>query len=311
MALDSLATAFGVWLDSDDELIPGRSLQLCQALIRQGADIAYDEINLHEGQTGEFLKRLKIPSFLQGSKDMIRNFGRNYIPGLGVPAFRTECARSIGFDPSFHGAEDYDFLLRAVITRHKFCLVRSAGYRQFSYHNSISRNIDNQRYMCARALRKHNPHLVRRRLSESGIDLLQSTWTFIEFLISRGDYQKALEELEALEKFSIQEGDQKEIWRRRFQEGTIHLLLGNRTESLAKLSEASAALIRPESLNNLGVNLVTEGANSQAEKCFNSALELSPNYHDAMLNKHKISPPRITALPLRDFPSRNNYKTSE
>ena len=128
MGLDAVETEFGMWLDADDEVSDERATRLIERLWQENADLAFDEVDLHDGKTRAWLRRLPIPA-LRG-RQIVREFERNYLPAPGVPVFRTERAREIGFDPGLHGAEDLDFLLRAILAEHRVVLVPDVGYRQ-------------------------------------------------------------------------------------------------------------------------------------------------------------------------------------
>jgi glycosyltransferase involved in cell wall biosynthesis len=199
--LMAVETPFAVWLDADDELLPGRIDRMVSELRARNADLASDCIQLCEGISGIDRGVLYIPSFLKGMNPLARLFERNYLPGIGVVGFRTEFARRIGYDPVLHGAEDVDFVLRAIVEGARFCLLDSVGYRQYSYPNSLSRQIENQRSMYKAALLKHDYEAVRRLYRLASLDARITAWGLLSMAVFREDYSKALEfliEAEAL-----------------------------------------------------------------------------------------------------------------
>ena len=109
--LDLADTEYAVWLDADDELLPGRVKRIISSLENNQADLYFDASELVQGNR---TKTLPMPSFASNNPEAhCRNFGRCFLPSPGVPGVRTEFARTICFDPDFETAEDYDFVLRA------------------------------------------------------------------------------------------------------------------------------------------------------------------------------------------------------
>ncbi len=307
--LEAIGTRFGVWLDADDELVPGRCRRLVEQLERAPADLAFDEIELHDGTGGAFLRRLVIPPFLRESSDLVRCFERNYLPGVGVPAFRTDFARRVGYDLAMHGAEDYDFLLRAVMAGARIALVREALYRQYAYPSSLSRDLEQQRRMCAHALAKHPSGLVEQRLREAGLEEFECHWTMVAFHVFQRQYPAALDALERFES-ALPAHDFALRWRTAFQRGTLLLLLGQHRPAAEWLERAEALHPTAEACNNLGVAWVSGIRPADASRLFDIALERFPGYLDALANRNGAVPPRITPLPLRREPARCEYTVS-
>src|SRR5688572_873462 len=104
-----------MWLDAGDEVLPDRATRLLRRLEEDEADLVFDEVDLHDGAGGAFVRRLAFPRLLGDGRQIVRVLERNYIPGPGLPVFRTAAAQEIGFDPAQHGQEDYDFLLRSIV----------------------------------------------------------------------------------------------------------------------------------------------------------------------------------------------------
>jgi len=129
--LENIETKFAAILDADDALLPGRVARLVDLLERDEADLAFDELALYDGDSGEWIRDLKIPSFLKSGSDLCRLFERNYLPGIGQPVFRTSCFQRIGYDPDLHGPEDSDIVLRSLLAGAKAVLCREIGYRMY------------------------------------------------------------------------------------------------------------------------------------------------------------------------------------
>lgn len=306
--LEAVRTPFGIWLDADDAFEPGRIPRLVGALQREDSVLAFDEAHLFDGLTGRPLGRLPFPPALASPHDLVRCFGRNLLPAPGVPAFRTDFARSVGYDPELHGAEDYDFLLQALRREARISLVRVPLYRVHAYPSSLSRNLQQQRNMCARALAKHDPRQVEARLERSGLKPAERWWVMVEFFTFRGQWQNALETLDRLETSTpSSEDDSYENWRRAFQRGTLWLLLSAPSRALIFLELARTRRPSAETWNNLGVALRDLGREEQAIANFRRALELFPEYRDARLNLETPGARHITPLPLRASPSRSEY----
>lgn len=307
--LAAVETAYGVWLDADDEFVDGRGQRLVDLLDESCGDLAFDEIDLHDGVSGAFVRRIAMPPFLRGSRDVVRCFERNFLPGVGVPAFRTSFARAVGYDAALHGAEDYDFLLRAVAARATICLVREPLYRQFAYETSLSRDLDNQRTMCARALGKHEPRAVEKLLDGAGLAGAEKEWVMVSFFVFRGDFEEALTRLEQLrpEMLADARSSTWDRWRLEFETGTLLLALGRSDDALAWLHRAERTQPSAEGANNLGVALALQGDHGAAARCFAAALQMFPTYRDAAMNRAGRRPPAITLLPLRSEPARSDY----
>ena len=315
IGLEAVQTTFGMWLDADDELLDGRLTRLIGSLESEAADIAFDEVDLHDGPTGAFLRRLPIPGFLS-NRVLAYTFARNYLPGLGVFAFRAETARRISFDPALHGAEDFDFLLRLIVAAVPVSLVRECGYRQFTYPTTLSRDLDNQRRMCQIALRKHDPSLVRKLLAGAGSNAKQIAWALVSFHVFRGDFEDALSWLEEADRLiddrtEILEPDGPEPfaegWRHDFYRGTVLAAVGRSTDAAILLERAVAAMPAPEALNNLGVALCAVGRTEESRALLARAVRGFPSYSDALANLRSLSPSRLTLHPLRQPAARTDY----
>lgn len=314
--IDAVRTELAMWLDADDEFLPGRSVAMTRALVDSGADMAFDGVEVVDGATGRRTAVVPVPEFLRQPPFLARLFERNYLPGIGAFAFRTEAIRRVGYDPGLHGSEDVDIVLRAVAAGCGAALLDSVGYRVHAYPGSLSRQLVNQRSMYATLLRKHDPAAVRRLLERSGASPIVLAWALVSFAIHREDHEAALAFLNEVDSHAadpativephgptpIMEG-----WRRGFQRGTLLLLLGRPAEALTHLEAAESGHPTAEGANNLGVALFRLGEKASGSRCFECAIARYPGYLDARLNSTAAIPERITSQPLRRQPYRDDY----
>jgi glycosyltransferase involved in cell wall biosynthesis len=312
--LDAVTTPYLVWLDADDEFLPDRVPRLVAGLERERSDIAADGVELVDGLTGESRGYAEIPLFVRRAP--IRLFERMYLPGPGVIAARTTAARAIGYDPSLHGSEDTDLLLRALAAGARLTLGQEIGYRLYAYPDSLSRRRENQRTMYRRVLHKHPYNLVADWYAAAAVRPILTTWALVSIALFREDYEAALEFINRAEALSgasseIVEPDgpcpYPEYWRIWFARGTTLLLRGDTRESVAGLRQALAGLRTPETLNNLGVALARIGDRTASDEQFAQALALRPGYADPRVNLASSAPTRITTHPLRVELARQDY----
>jgi glycosyltransferase involved in cell wall biosynthesis len=313
--LSEVLTPFGVWLDADDEMLPGRVERLLKLLQDSKADICSDEVELYDGPTSVFRRILKIPEFLMSCRPPVRLFERNYLPGIGVIGFRTEFAKRIGYDYALDGAEDIDFILRAIAARGHIELLPVAGYRQYTYPESMSRRIDNQRAMYGAALAKHDYTAVNRLYLEAGLSRRIAVWGLISMALFRNDHDIALRFLSEAESLVHDPSEvldpevctRTEQWRLQFHLGTTLLQMGKPEEAIGKLETAERKTPTAEGANNLGVALRSLGDFSRAEQLFQMAAKRLPGYFDAERNLSDPCNCRITTHSIRSIPFRDEY----
>lgn len=315
--LEAVETEFAAWLDADDEWIPGRAARLLVAL-KSGYEVATEAIDLHDGTSGAFLRRLTIPEFVRREVTPARLFERNHLPGDTQVAFRTAVFRAAGgYDPAVYGVESFDLLLRAVAVGARFHCGSKAGYRMYAYPQSVSRNLTRQRAALATALRKHDYETVRRLCVAAGEPPRVAAWVLVSMALFRGEPAAALHFLEQASPANaasdeILECDGpwpfREGWRRAFQRGTCLLLIGGRdVEAAEELRRAEALEPTAEGANNLGVALSRFGEVAAARASFERADIRFPGYLDARTNREAVTPDRITTHPLRRQASRSEY----
>lgn len=312
--LDAVETEYLMWLDADDELLPGRAEYMFDELQR-GADIVFDEAELFSGETGERIRPLPIPFFLYERNGIYRLFERNYLPGPAWPALRTNFARRIGYDVSLPTGDDLDFNLRALVAGGNFRLLPLVGYRQYAYDDSLSRDLSLQRGAVSQVLSKYDYQEVMDLFEDRGIRHRQASWTIISMAIFRCDYSTALEWLGrefVAEMTEIENGlgacSTPESWRVAFTAGTLYLLV---SKPGAEKMLRAAELIFPsaECANNLGVAFSKSGRLDESRLCFELAIERNPGYRDALVNLRDLTKAsEITTHPLRREPVRNDYR---
>ena len=316
-ALDETRTRFAAWLDADDEWIPGRAGRLLR-LLESGHQLATEAIDLHDGPSGAWLRRLDVPPFITASGGAVRLFERNYLPGDTQVAFEADCVRRAGgYDPLVQGPESHDVLLRALRLGARLGCGDAAGYRMYAYPGSVSRNLSRQRAALALALRKHPYSEIRRLYVEAGLAARIAAWALVIVAQYRDEPQEALRFLDDASPDGA-DGDEiiepdgpwpfSERWRRAFHRGTILLSIGGRdAEAVEQLSCAEALEPTAEGANNLGVALARMGATARALDLFAAAESRFPGYLDARLNGTSAAPQRVTTHPLRRTASRSEY----
>jgi glycosyltransferase involved in cell wall biosynthesis len=314
--LEQVRTPYGLWLDADDELLPGRAERLVRAMAEAGSDLAFDELELVNGATAISKGVCPIPQFLDRPPYLLRLFERNHLPGVGQVAFRTESARTIGYDPELHGPEDSDFVLRGLVSGLRAMLVREVGYRMYAYPTSVSRQLENQRAMYQKVLRKHAYADIRRLLERAGASPRVTVWSLVSFAMFRDELDAALAFVDEAARLVddprlVDEPGgpcpMPEGWRVGFYRGTLLALRGECAAGRAPLEAAHAVCAEPDSANNLGVALAQCGDLSRARHYFAFALRIRTDYLDARLNLESRSPNRITTHPLRRVRARADY----
>jgi glycosyltransferase involved in cell wall biosynthesis len=308
-------TPYLVWLDSDDEFLPGRVERMLRCFLRS-ADIVSDGVELVDGTNNTLKHVASIPSFLAGENPLVRQFERNYLPGSAMIGLRVSLARQVGYDGALSAAEDSDFLLRSALRNPRVCLLPEVGYRMYTYANSLSRNIANQRAMVCRTLMKHDYRDVLSLYLRSGYNSRIAHWALVSMAIFREEYEKALEFLAVAETMIEDPAEvlepggpvpHPEGWRLAFQRGTLLLLLNRCGQAMAELEWAEKFRPSAEGANNLGVAYAQSGKTREARLAFSRAVQIFPRYLDGRMNLTGAEPLRITTHPLRAHPARDDY----
>ena len=307
-ALAATQTPLAVWLDADDELLPGRVDRLVSVLETDRCDFVWDAAEMANGKTGRVTSTSPIPGFLTAGPRPVRLFERNYLPAPGAPGVRVDTAQKFGFDPVFQAAEDIDLMLRVVEGGARIRLVAETGYRVYSYPGSLSRHLDHQRQWYRRALAKHRYERIRTLYAEAGCSDMVTAWAIVSVALFRQDVTEARRALAEVRRVgadseTVLEPDGpcpwSERWRQAFAAGTIALLSGDPAKAVSWLEQADATRESAEALNNLGVAHARLGRPHAASSCFERALGCRPGYADARLNLETSPTVRITTHPFR------------
>jgi hypothetical protein len=314
-ALESVTTTYGLWLDADDEFLPGRVERL-RLRLAAGADLATDAVELQEADGAR--RMLTLPAFLQRPGGWVRLFERNYLPGPGVVGFRTQSLLATGYDPVQHGPEDTDALLRALDAGARLDFEPIPGYRIHALPTSLSRDQINQRAMYRTLLSKHDPAHVHARYLEAGWPERVAWWARQSMALFKDDLEEAerclgvLAELrDGVDRDAVAEPDGPqpfpEGWRLDFATGTLALLRRRDREAVSALQRAADARACAEGVNNLGVAMARCGQLTAARLLFAEAVALRSGYIDALLNLREPEASHITSHPFRVHDNRIAY----
>lgn len=306
-ALDSLETPYALWLDSDDELLPGRPERMTQALASTNADLVYDSgflVGMYD-----YNLELSIPGFLRFGDNYLRLLERNWLPGLWG-GFKTESARNIGYDKSFYNSEDYDFLIRSLLNGHSLHFLDQVGYKYHHSKTSLSRNIREALHFTKSANAKHSPMRYITLLDHSKLSAAEQLYTASTAMLMAGHYQELIELSDMsqashgiIEPYKLPAADLIIHLR-----ATAFLLMRDTKKALYEIKTLSNK--SPEMLNCEGIALKLSGKKRLAINAFQAALELKPEYFDAQKNLETIDQSdcfRVTHLPFRPITSRSDY----
>ena len=311
LALKSIETEFGVWLDADDAFAHNHLHNMMTAL-QDGGDLVYAACELIDGTTGAHLKTTDIPDFMRGPGVMYRSFERNWLPSLHA-AFRTDAARAVGYDPSFTCVEDYDFLLRAIAGRHSVKLSSKASYHYYHYEGTISRDRVKTGDHMAKALAKHDNDWLAEALERAGYSGGDAACVLASKAMFERDFDAALtfatQAASAGGEVAPYNAPARHI--SAFFAGTAAAMRGYFADAMNILEPLGNYMERPEVYNNVAVCFAECGDRSAASLSLELALALNPNYLDAKLNKQAlVSGEKLTAItlhPMRIAASRDRY----
>lgn len=312
LALEHIKTPFGLWLDADDALAENHIGTMVAAL-EGGADFAFAACELMDGTTGKPLKTTGIPNFMRGPGALYRAFERNWLPSLHA-GFRTNVARSVGYDPAFTCVEDYDFLLRAIVAGHAITLNDEPSYHYYHYAGTISRNRAATGAHMAKALNKHDNEWLLSALERNGYAAGDAGCVLASKAMFEQDYDAALSfaisAASADDRVVAYDAPARHI--SAFYAGTAAALRGYFADAMNILEPLGTYMERPEVYNNVAVCFAECGDRSAASLSLEMALALNPGYLDAKLNKQALmAGERLTALtkhPLRVAASRDAYE---
>ncbi|MEX0298287.1 MAG: glycosyltransferase [Kordiimonas sp.] len=308
-AVHEVKTTYGMWLDADDEIMPDRPEAMLKALLA-GADIVYDSGILIDEPTGKVIKTLKIPEFMFEPGADVRCFERNWYPLLHC-GFLVSLARAIGFDESYTCAEDYDFLLHAIIREARIVPLANAGYRYYHREGTISRNLEKTRGFVKQSLSKYGLSEFEDLLHLSELSVTEQLGILAGMALYRQDYAAAYRYSQ-----SITERDapivpyvMKAGLYADFIAASALAAMSRWQEAYDILWSVNQEVPAADLWNNLGVAAHHLGRSSEAAYAFQEALQLMPDYVDAKRNAEAGIPVYWTTHPLRRQDSRNNYST--
>lgn len=317
-ALDHLETDYGIWLDADDEFLPGRIKNLYKCLDKNNFDLVFDQAEQWDGYKQIKIRDLPTPNFILTNQTACRLFERNFLPAPGCPAFRAATARNIGYDTTRRQSEDYDFNLRAITGGLRIQFTHFKGYKLNAYDSSLSRNLSLQAELICKTLKKFSLEEIQKSYLDSGCSEKIAQWALVIISINRNEptivyqYLKNMES-DCKKNFDIIEPEGPlpfpENWKWYFYCSISQLMLSEYHNAVAFIEKALAIKSSPELLNNLGYAYGKMGYQIEAKDFFQQAQELNPKYNDAILNaKAQYSQDLLfTKHPLRSHPSRMEY----
>jgi hypothetical protein len=292
VGLLQIETRWAGWLDADDEYLPGRIERLVRKLER-GDVTAVADATIVGDEATRTERTVPLPAWTSQSSLPARLFERNSLPAIGLIGFRAETWRRIGYDPSFHGAEDVDLALRAIAGGVRFGWVEEPGTRVTIRQASLSRQRDNQRRMYCRALRKHSYAAVRELYAEAGWDDATTSSGLASMAMFREEPLEALGFLDEAARSGMSG------WPIAFARGTALLLRGETEAAVAVLRAAEAISPTAECANNLGVACARAGRAAAARRWFETALDRHAGFQDPAVNLITDGALRITTHALR------------
>ncbi len=306
-AVNACQTGVACWLDADDIWLPGRIEKLFP-FIQSGADYVFDESQLvdycsnrnclHKKTTD-----LRFPDFIRQKDGLLHQFGRNYLPTIGVPMARLSALKETGYNPDLKQAEDNEHLLKAIYRNKSVQLSPGISYREYGRDDSTSRNLEKQNACLALSCRFIDQSELIKRVVESSLPRLEQFVILSLFLVRVRNW-KGLLNLVASFSFYEQEGDSRTTWMRCFFAGVAEYQVGNIAGASALFEKALSIEESAELYNNLGVCL--ERAGNDGSALFQQALGLKSGYLDARRNAEKNGQ-HLTAVPLRKLAYRGEY----
>ena len=313
LAVARLETPFGVWLDADDALMPGRLERMRAALERRDVDLVADEADLIDCETGEATAHLPVPEFLGDGSALFRLLERNWLPSLHV-GYARDLVQEIGYDPALSCCEDYDLLRRALMAGARVGLMRSRGYRYTDRPGSISRDIAATRAASARLYAKQPADTVHGFLRAQGVSDVEAAWITASGALFGQDHAAARAWAAALVESDALSPVYGQPYGRlaRFVLGACALAIGDAVEAFDVFTELQAETAAPEAANNAGVAAARRGDHGRARALLGAALSAKPGDRDAAVNVARLDAGAtdgfaVTSHPLRRAPSRDAY----
>ena len=317
-ALNHIRTDYGIWLDADDEFLPGRIMKLYHYLDKNDYDLVFDQAELWDGHRQIKIRDLPIPDFILNDQSAYRLFERNYLPVPACPAFRVSTARKIGYDITRRQSEDYDFNLRAIRGGLRLHLIRFTGYKLNAYDSSLSRNLNIQGELTCKTLKKFTLEEIQKIYLDFGCSEKITQWALVLVSINKSEPKRAFQLLNNMESecknnFDILELDGPlpfpENWKWYFYCSISQLMLSKYHNAVTFIEKALEIKKSPELFNNLGFAFGKINGQDGLKDFFKKAQELNSKYNDAVKNEkaHSTEELTFTKHPLRCHPSRMEY----
>ncbi|MBK5919962.1 hypothetical protein CCR80_02775 [Rhodothalassium salexigens] len=323
LALAAIDTPYGLWLDADDLMAPGRP-QAVRAALDAGADLVYDAVTLIDA-AGRVERDLPMPAFLHGPGRLWRQVERNWLNGLFC-GFRTDVARRVGYDPELSTGEDYRFCLDALMAGARIALLDRVGVFYRHGAATLSRNLAVAQANVRRVHRALDGAAAEAGMARAGLPAVEIAYTRAAAAVHRGDAAAALAAAEALldGAETIAPYGHSADWMGRFLGGTALLALDRPDAAAAWLRAAVAGASQAgdgaDVHNNLGVAAARAGDRAAARRAFAEAAERRPGYVDAAHNARLLAQAggpvaadawALTRLPLRTVANRDRYDAAE
>ena len=310
-ALEAITTPYGIWLDADDAFLPGRTARHLSMLTAGAHDLVYDSGELMDGDTGAKLYDVPVPDHLMRPGGLWHQLERNWLPLL-TGGFDVSFARRVGYDRAFENAEDYDFLLRAMMAGARIGLVPTPGYQYFHASGSRSRQFTNSCNFFGRAHAKHAASDIKMALAKSGLPKPEQAYMRCASAMLAGDHIEAHKQAAALASLegTVTPYGQSARTLSDFLLGSLALLRDDPAAAVTHLEAAASAWQTPEVANNLALALWRAGKQARATAQWQQLVDTHPDYLDAKLNLRASqdgSASRLTKLPLRPVADRSDY----
>ena len=293
-ALDHITTDYGIWLDADDEFLPGRIMKLYHYLDKNDYDLVFDQAEQWDGHRQIKIRDLPTPDFILNDQSAYRLFERNFLPVPGCPAFRVSSARKIGYDITRRQSEDYDFNLRAIRAGLRLHLIRFTGYKLNAYDSSLSRNLNLQAKLICKTLKKFKLEEIQKIYLNFGCSKKITQWALVQISINKSEPKRALQLLSNMESECKNNSDIIELdgpipypenWKWYFYCSISQLMLSKYHSAVTFIEKALEIKKSPELLNNLGFAYGKIRGQTESKDFFKKAQELNSKYNDAVKNE--------------------------
>lgn len=311
-ALQSVQTPFAIWLDADDEFLPGRTEAHLRRLSDGDIELVYDTGVLVDGLTGDRISELAMPDFIVRDRKLGFLLERNWLPILQC-SFAVEFVRQFGYDRSFRDAEDYDIMMRSLISGGRAEFLESQGYRYYHYPASVSRHLSASVGYFTCALKRYSAQQVTEFVAASGnLSMAEQAYVKTCWHVMTGNLDGVEAELKSfcnsLEPVTPYQRSAEVL--AQFMSGVVDLLQERPAAAEIRFRQALETWVSPEGYNNLAVACWYLERRDEAVQYWEKALTLSPGYVDALLNLKNTEAAkqrRVTKLPLRPKPNRPDY----